>query len=151
MNRENTMQAWNYYNEHGVTLEKVGIHFGKHQQSISRDFRRFKLKTRNLSESCNLRYNFNYLTMAERGYIAGIIDGEGCITNNNVIHITNTDLEMLLWIKSKIKYGYISARKKEKQHYKQCYDYQLSKCITKALLKVLKPHLIIKKDKCKNL
>ena len=94
----------------------------------------------------------------ELAYLAGFLDGEGCIhivsTKGQAgfknlryrlrIHITNTDKGVMDWLK---QFGfYIRELKKLKKHWKQCWRADL--CDTKArlLLEQLLPYLIVKKD-----
>jgi len=81
------------------------------------------------------------------GYIAGILDGEGCVTHKNgITRITvgSTSLRMLEWMKSEIG-GNINAAK-AKANRRPFWLWALSQHqVVSALLNRLKPHLLIKK------
>lgn len=145
-NKDFVIELWNVYNERGWTLRQMGYYTKRHFSQIERVFKKYGLKTRNLNEACALRHskhNFDYLTDAERGYIAGIIDGEGCITKDHRLQITNTNIEMLNWIKKTLQYGSVNKRKSYKSCHTQAYYYALSYLPFKKLLEIIKPLLLI--------
>ena len=89
-------------------------------------------------------------------YMAGIIDGEGCISINYArksgeyrmrISITNTDRILLDWVQERYG-GYIYERKKQMPHYKRKYEW----CIfahrpQRKFIEALAETLIIKRDR----
>jgi hypothetical protein len=96
-------------------------------------------------------------TDVEKGYIAGIIDGEGCIgiyrssdrdrTFFLQITIVNTNVTVLEWLKNKFGCGYLAPQSTSKKRFKNKQSYSLEVSRMKAyqiLLRVL-PHLIIKR------
>jgi hypothetical protein len=97
------------------------------------------------------------LTPEEKAYIAGIIDGEGSIMllsfhNNQLpspcVSISSSTLELLEWIKSKVKGGTI----KEKKNYnvnkhKFSFTYTLRYNSAIELFKEIEPYLVIKSKK----
>ena len=97
------------------------------------------------------------LTEFELGYICGFIDGEGTITIfkrgkrsgtfRPTIHIANTNLEVLEWIRRILNLGYIyGAVKKVGKRQKTVWClYIMAQAEIYALLKRVTPHLILKK------
>lgn len=96
-------------------------------------------------------------TEEQKAYLAGLIDGEGCIElafNNRKdgykqyyprvrIHMTN--LEALEAAKD-LYGGSITTRKPYKNHWKQAYDWGISCGKAVTLLKDIFPYSIIKKE-----
>ena len=83
-------------------------------------------------------------------YLAGIIDGEGTISYNNIrypsvrIIITNNSMELMEWLAAKFG-GHIATRDRElygRSYYWALYD----KPSVRELLELVKPHLIIKRN-----
>jgi len=105
------------------------------------------------------------LTKQELGYIAGMVDGEGCIkftvpasyngykrTNYFILTISNTNKESLTWIQSKLNCGNLYEETASPKHKrtKPCFIFRIASRLQIALvLKALLPYLIIKKDKAK--
>lgn len=111
------------------------------------------------------------VTKIELSYIAGMVDGDGtinitksikkrkCKCKMNIkehiyehkyprLRITNTDLNLLNWIKKKLNVGHIyeNNRKTPSFNKKQLYSYNISK--TKDVIEIIKkiyPYLIVKK------
>lgn len=89
-------------------------------------------------------------------YLAGIIDGEGCIsiTHNKKrksyrlrISITSTDKILLDWVQERYG-GYTYERKKQLPHHKRKYEWSLfPNCQQKIFLELLADTLLIKKDR----
>jgi len=104
-----------------------------------------------------------YIKKATIGYLAGLLDGEGCVTvikykrndrqNKNDYYalrltITNTNRDALKLFHDTFKSGYIYAEKRP--NCKLIYVWASSATAkNKAILKGLLPYLIIKKDKAK--
>lgn len=98
------------------------------------------------------------LNNLEKGYVAGILDGEGSIGIHFVkatktssdglrprIEITNKNLEVLKWIKNKTGCGRIEYVKRTIKS-KECYRYVLTTPNKiKELLTIVSPFMIIKK------
>ena len=90
-------------------------------------------------------------------YLAGIIDGEGCIydarhiaKNKFVLTINTTDKKLWEWLKSKLDKGcsYQEKRQKPKPHHKQVYVFQaVAMNDVIEILEAVIPYLIIKKEK----
>ena len=97
---------------------------------------------------------YKTLSEAERAYIAGIIDGEGCISTYFTkrfcirLFIVNTHYPMLNWLHSKLPGSCIyKYRKKRKIHHKERYSFSLNSLYTFHLLTLIYPFLIIKRKK----
>lgn len=101
-------------------------------------------------------------TTNDLAYLAGIIDGEGCISiskrfnkdrtayKNFVIKliITNTDLKLIEWLVK--NFGFSSIRRMVSKKYpnsKVCYNCNIQSNYVIDLLKQVYPYLIIKKAK----
>lgn len=87
----------------------------------------------------------------DRGYLAGMIDGEGSITYNvrpNIrIHVTNTHRECLEHIRDVVGKGYVyKQRQNGKTIYRYCLNRQQD---VLTLLSFVVPALIIKKKKAR--
>jgi len=93
----------------------------------------------------------------EIAYLAGIIDGEGCIydgTNNKSnnswrLTINTTDLSLFHWLESKLGKGCsYRERRRDKSNRRQLYTFQ-AVAINDVLeiLEYVSPYLIIKKEK----
>jgi hypothetical protein len=83
-----------------------------------------------------MKLEYKILTKEEWSYIAGFIDGEGCITLTNPkkvntrfvgeILIVNTNIFVLRWIKHRIL-GNLNKRKKQSPNHKTAYCLKISK------------------------
>ena len=102
------------------------------------------------------------LSMKNRSYIAGIIDGDGCIKLSKnrkgfvtVVQVSNSSIELIKWLKEKIGDFYIEVREPAK--YKDGYNHKKirrtfsinSKIDVKNLLSQIINYLIIKKEKAR--
>lgn len=103
------------------------------------------------------------LPPSELGYIAGIIDGEGCIAVRNdpgiregrkwwgFLWITNTDPRLLLWLQERLG-GTISEQRNGKvigkngKAWRRCYTLRVPMRPTERLFRVIMPLLVIKRD-----
>ena len=87
-------------------------------------------------------------------YLAGIVDGEGCIhydknTKCLKLAVTNTDIGLLDWLKKRIGAGaYYHKNITKADHHQKCYHFVVS-AIRDVLdiLKAIEPYVIIKKEK----
>lgn len=104
------------------------------------------------------------LSETDKAYIAGLVDGEGCIRierckKKESIHpynfrllvaVTNTNLNVLLWLKEITGVGNIHnhTRSDEKANpkWKQGYVYHISSIRARDLLTAILPFLKIKKE-----
>lgn len=98
------------------------------------------------------------VSKVELAYIAGIIDGEGCIHINKrkqklgrnddfaiEITIVNTSKKLMEWLWDKLG-GYLNFRKSKNSKWKGCYRLRVSRLQAEILLKRLLPYLIAKKS-----
>lgn len=98
------------------------------------------------------------LTDIQIGYIAGLLDGEGCIrirsngkNGNGVVsvHIASTDLNVLQNLQQLTSLGFIYQSRKKKYKAsvaRALYSWEFSPKDAFTLLMLVKEHLIIKKD-----
>jgi len=105
------------------------------------------------------RLQINQLSDIDAAYIAGFVDGEGCLslcrvnandpnrTTNYVIRlrVSNTFPGIIDWIALKVGFGSVRSTKKYKDHYKQPYEWYLTGRRATVLLKQLYPYLKVKK------
>ena len=97
------------------------------------------------------------LTDYEKGYIAGIIDGEGsiCLTKHHAnefrspdISVTSTTYEILDYLKNKIG-GIISSQKTKKETYKQSWVWHLKTNSALELLEQIQDYLLVPQKKAR--
>ena len=93
----------------------------------------------------------------EIGYLAGIIDGEGCISIRKdsrcnsyqvSVQITNTDLRMIYFIKDLFG-GSVRCRGQENKDWRVRYDYCVVGRKCEILLKTISNSLVCKKEQAK--
>jgi len=99
------------------------------------------------------------MTIAEKAYIAGIIDGEGSILltkqsknqhHSPVITVASTDIELLEWMKGIIGKGAIIRKKNYNcSKHKNSYTYSIVKDSAIILLEEISPYLVINKKKAR--
>jgi len=98
------------------------------------------------------------------GYFAGIVDGEGCIdiTKGNRkngksyftsrLHIVNTDINLMEWLKERIGMGSYYREHRERDNHKKCYTFVISAVNDLlGILKAIEPYLVIKKEKAQEI
>lgn len=100
----------------------------------------------------------NFLTEPEKAYLAGIIDGEGCIrlarrkrksinSYNACIIVTNCNLELLQSLKQLTGLGIIYKREKlHNPNWNPCYRWQILTKQARELLEIVLPYLRLKKE-----
>jgi hypothetical protein len=107
----------------------------------------------------------NQLTPEQAAYIAGLLDGEGSLGVYRrpsawlpypELSITNTNLEVLEWLKSTVGVGHIRLVTKDQRRatekWKQAYAWRITASgHIVALLQQIKPYLIIKRAQCQAL
>ena len=95
------------------------------------------------------------MNLADRAYIAGIIDGEGTITlvrkhiNENYspeVSVANTNLNLLNWLKKKTDGGVILKKQKRSERHSDAYTWKLRGNKALDLLSKVQELLIIKKQ-----
>ena len=103
------------------------------------------------------------LSDLDASYIAGIVDGEGCVHVTKVrnvnsksgfvyrsgVVIGNTSFSLLRWIKNTIGAGTIKRNKKHPRH-KQSWQYNLWSDEASRLLEQLIPYLLVKEKQAFN-
>lgn len=101
---------------------------------------------------------FEHLSLTERAYIAGIVDGEGHFRQrsrrtkdrrkiqNIELTVTNTNVELLHWLRDKVG-GHVYQMTEKNSSWKSCFYWYLGGTRrVKALLILLEPYLIVKKE-----
>jgi hypothetical protein len=92
----------------------------------------------------------NKLSLADKTYLAGFIDGEGTITLSRrnkgrnrqlAITISNNELEILEWVKNLIGVGTIIIKKIYSKKHNQSYTYHVFNRQALSLIKQIIPHL----------
>ena len=100
------------------------------------------------------------LTETDRAYLAGLIDGEGCITGyvtkrrrfHSRITISNTDLALMDWIKGKVNFFHIYKSSHYSNKHKQGYVAQIgNRYEIYSFLRCVSPYLVIKKERANRL
>ena len=90
------------------------------------------------------------LSIVQRSYIAGIIDGEGSITltvkqkggtRHLAVSISSTDWALLQYVKQVIGAGKIIAKRTYKPHHKPAYTYTIFNRQALSVLRQVVPHL----------
>lgn len=104
------------------------------------------------------------LSDLEKSYIAGFIDGEGCLTISRHpskdgtknpykyspwISVTNTNLEVMVWLKDITGLGHISLKSFRNIRHKDAYHWAIWSNQAFQLLEVLQPFLKVKAPQCK--
>lgn len=102
------------------------------------------------------------MTELEKAYLAGIVDGEGCITiaknktkyshgyvYSPVFVITNTDLRLMSWLMEKLPQGAMCSRKWAKAEWKQGHSFRITGVKLGPILEEISPYLICKKDQAR--
>lgn len=92
------------------------------------------------------------LSDAEKGYIAGIIDGEGCVgftwgdAAKAQIRVTvaNTNTQLIEWLKQKIG-GHVFRKKKIHAKWKTGWQWTVTSAQARRLLDEIAPFLVIKR------
>lgn len=96
----------------------------------------------------------NILSDVDRGYIAGMLDGEGCIYKRKTVvsftvSITNTNKQGLNRIKRLTGIGYVGKKPSRPEH-SDCYRWCVyMKRDVLDLLTILAPILVIKQEKAR--
>ena len=96
-------------------------------------------------------------TELEIAYLAGLFDGEGCVTVSREVRqgkervrarisVAMTTPEPL-FIYKRIFGGAISVREPKRKNWKTCYDWHLQGGKVALFLRALEPYILVKKDK----
>ena len=100
----------------------------------------------------------NKMTECELAYIAGIIDGEGCIAveRRNVndgrkypsygvtITIVNTDIRLISWLHCRVGGCLVRKNVDPNRNHKPQYQIQIRHTLAEAIINSVRPYLIIK-------
>jgi hypothetical protein len=92
------------------------------------------------------------LNSAEAGYVAGILDGEGCLTATwngpycqPVISVTNTNKVLIDWLHAKLGGSvHHPDPKKRPAHWKSIWNWVITKEGIRRVLAYVRPYLIAK-------
>ncbi len=90
------------------------------------------------------------ITEIEKGWVAGIIDGEGCIWENNnrpMLEVFNTDIRMLQKLKELFDGGIYNSTRLDRPNSKPCWRWTLTGNKARYCLNMILPFLIIKGEK----
>lgn len=146
---EEAEQVRSLYCDKGFTFGGVVDALGFSYFRVSEYFKKFGIPVRTLAQTQTQKYNFAHLTEAEKGYMAGLIDGEGWIRSDGEIGLENTNLEVIEWLRNKLGCGSLYTRPpRENPNHRQTYSIKVSYIPGRMLLEILKPYMIIKQDKC---
>ncbi len=110
-------------------------------------------------EKWDKNLKINILSVEDAAYIAGFLDGEGCISLGRVhcydknanttyllrVQICNTSPGVMDWIALKVGYANVCKKKKRNEHYKDIWVWGLSGRRAIDLLEQLYPYLKVKK------
>jgi len=102
----------------------------------------------------------NSIRQVELAYIAGILDGEGCIRSQKYIQreketfglsvcIVNSNLEMLLYVQNSLEMGKIRKKKRLPGHNFQVYEWYCSQGEIVSFLEAVLPYLHVKDRQAK--
>ncbi|MBI5299698.1 MAG: LAGLIDADG family homing endonuclease [Deltaproteobacteria bacterium] len=92
--------------------------------------------------------------MAEKAYIAGIVDGEGTVTLSRKhknetpsprVSISNCNLNLLRWIQKKVGRGIIQKKRRVKKHHSNAYKLRILSNSAIWFLNEIKNFLRLKK------
>ncbi|NJO31400.1 MAG: hypothetical protein HC874_30470 [Richelia sp. SL_2_1] len=97
----------------------------------------------------------NDLSIQDKAYLAGILDGEGNISllknrsrNPRVrVQIANTDYRLIDWLISKTGVGNINTRPGTEKH-KTAYTWICNNELAILILQQIRDYLVIKQDRC---
>lgn len=96
-------------------------------------------------------------TEQEISYLAGLFDGEGCVTVSRGVRKGKERIKSRisvgmttpepLFIYKRIFGGAISVKEPKKKNWKTCYDWHLQGKKVELFLRVIEPYVLVKKDK----
>jgi len=103
----------------------------------------------------------NELTVAQKAYLAGLIDGEGSVQivrattsynrkSRRIYHqlrvlVFNNNYDMISWIKNAVGYGNIRTRKRQSPRHQKGYIYVATALKALEIVRAVYPYLIAKK------
>ena len=137
----------------------------KSVKSISQAFKIHPDTTRKILKKYGVIFSvpqpaLSKMTENEKAYIAGLLDGEGCISISKSkpskgcvspsyldrVHITNTDKRMIDFLIKTTGIGFVTETQPKNRKHKKRYDWVLSKGAYIEFLNEISPFLIIKKE-----
>jgi hypothetical protein len=141
-------QLENYGYSQGVIAHKIGCH----QQDVSYWAKKFNINSRLRPP----RSTHKRITKSDARWLAGVIDGEGCISSGHsnrepfiwrpFVGVSNTNLPFLKEIKRIVGFGHIYTRIHNGKKWRDSYEWRISRYSEmRWLLNKVKPFLIIKK------
>ncbi len=92
------------------------------------------------------------LTETEKAYIAGFIDGDGCITIQGSsrfllgVRITNSSKKVMTWLGEKLHTKIFTYEYPDNPEYATMYALVVNGIFAQELISLIKPYLIIKLD-----
>lgn len=100
--------------------------------------------------------SINKIKKADIYYLAGLFDGEGCVTlgkaNNNYtptyhlnVNIVNTNEALIRWVHSVVGKGGVSQKTRENDHWKDCFTWKVNGEHAVEFIKRIYPYLKVKK------
>lgn len=103
-----------------------------------------------------------FITDAEAGYSAGVVDGEGTLSMTKreysanwspnyavIVEVTNTKREMCDWLKETTGIGTVSPKTHTNKRHKRTYVWKLDRHEMAAFLNRILPFLVIKEDQAR--
>lgn len=137
-----------------MTTVEIAQHYGCNDETIRNRLSDFGIKRRR--DGPRYVRTVKHLSMTQRAYLAGIVDGEGTITLAKstrsvggitpLFSVTNTDVGLIQWLKNNVG-GNVTVKPAEKSHYKTGYRwYTYSVRDVLELIKMVYPYLIVKRD-----
>ena len=135
----------------GFTITVIAKKFHRQPSAIWSFFKTRNIPIHHLQTIPSIKF---ILSEGEKGYIAGIIDGEGWIGEVGKtcarLTITNTTKELCDFLKRKIPWGriYLHSKQEYEKSNKTCWQFDVGKTfVVYRLLKQIVPYLIIKREK----
>ena len=100
------------------------------------------------------------LSLATQAYIAGIVDGEGCISISKAsvpkggkspdymcrIQVTNTNKKLGIWLRKKTGIGSITVSVQSNDRWNTRYDWTITRKQCPGFLLQIYPYLVLKKE-----
>lgn len=137
-----------------MTTVEISQHYGCNDETIRNRLSDFGIKRRR--DGPRYVRTVKNLSMTQRAYLAGIVDGEGTITLAKstrsvggitpLLSVANTDMKLINWLSNNIG-GKVSVKAKPNERCKTGYRwYTCSVRDVLELIKMVYPYLIIKKD-----
>ena len=117
------------YWKKGYSIREIAKILGRNEKTVIQHMKAYGIPRRNIYQARYGKLTVDSLTSEEFAYLAGFLDGDGSITIDTngrknprvIIRFFNTDLNVINWIRSKLKRNYYrqysgSPISKKKQH-----------------------------------